>query len=107
MVDQLILICLGLSLPLGSGMQTAFSFDVSKAFPLVSAIAIVRAIQRRPVQGYPTVLWAFLIFIAAHSVVVYTLVAPQDFSFTSLGFVTLGGGFVRETESVGIQAIRN
>jgi len=106
MADELILILLGFSLPLGSGMQNTFPVDISKCFPLIALVAIARAIRRTDSKGYPRTMWAFLLFALVHTLIVYGLIFPEEFSLTSLGSVNLGSGFFREMEGNGIKVIR-
>jgi hypothetical protein len=105
-IDRSILMLIGFFLPFGAGMQLAFDFDISKVFPLLSIVAIARAVQQKSFVTLPRAFWAFIAFAAIHTVIVYAVVFPDEFSIGILDTISLEGSFVRTTEGAGIATAR-
>ncbi len=106
--QNVLIVLLGLFAPVGAGAQMTAGFDVSKVFAGTCLFVVAAALlsRARRSAAYPPGMWMYLLFSALHTLVVYTVVCPEELEFGYTGRLALEGGFERVTESVSISAAR-
>ncbi|MDP3542420.1 MAG: O-antigen ligase family protein [Elusimicrobiota bacterium] len=91
----------------GSGMQKLSPVDLSKIFPLLSALVILYAVlfaKRKMV--FPRAFNWFAAFYVLHMIAAYGLIFPGELQFGFTGSATRGADFLVRSEGAGIACSR-
>jgi len=91
----------------GTGLQTVSTFDLSKLFIIFSIFLIVYwcfFVKNKFI--FPKYFNIFFIFAFVHTLIAYTLLFNNEFTFKYLETIVLENGFVTIEEAVGLKIVR-